>query len=200
MRASRYERGLRSRVVLLQPAVGSALAIPGMLPLDVLALHHFAPEDGVDGLMGGADDAFVTGAAGLILLNPDHQKLFFNLPPAVESIPRLQNGLRTSSLCIKAERIKVKNPHWLNGRRKIMSQEPYYELLDLGVGKQYAELLKTTGVDSVPELAERHPESLHLHLVVTNAEKKLVRKLPTPSQVAMWVQQAQKLWRPMNCG
>ena len=80
-----------------------------------------------------------------------------------------------------------------------MSQEPYYELLDLGVGKQYAELLKATGVDSVPELAERHPENLHLHLVVTNAEKKLVRKLPTPAQVAIWVQQAQKLSRPMNC-
>ena len=61
----------------MQPAVGSALAFPGMPPLDVLALHHFAPEDGVDGLMGGADDAFVTGAAGLILLNPNHQKLFF---------------------------------------------------------------------------------------------------------------------------
>lgn len=71
-----------------------------------------------------------------------------------------------------------------------MLKEQYHELLDLGVGKQYAALLKATGVDSVPELAERHPENLHLHLVVTNEEKKLVRKLPTQSQVAAWVKQA----------
>lgn len=72
-----------------------------------------------------------------------------------------------------------------------MSKEPYHELLDLVVGKKHAELLKAAGVDSVPELAERHPENLHLCLVVTNEEKKLVRKLPTLSKVAAWVQQAQ---------
>lgn len=79
-----------------------------------------------------------------------------------------------------------------------MSQEPYRELLKLGVGKQYAALLQATGVDSVPELAERHPENLHLHLVVTNEEKKLVRKLPTQSQVAVWVKQAQKFSDRVN--
>jgi hypothetical protein len=79
-----------------------------------------------------------------------------------------------------------------------MLKEQYHELLELGVGKQYAELLKATGVDSVPELAERHSENLHLHLVVTNEEKKLVRKLPTQSQVAAWVKQAQKFSCSMN--
>lgn len=52
-----------------------------------------------------------------------------------------------------------------------MSKEPYHELINLGLGKRYAELLKATGVASVPELAERHPENLHLCLVVTNEEK-----------------------------
>lgn len=71
-----------------------------------------------------------------------------------------------------------------------MSKEPHHELLNLGLGKRYAELLKATGVASVPELAERHPENLHLCLVVTNEEKKLVRKLPTLSKVAARVEQA----------
>src|SRR4051794_9081760 len=52
-----------------------------------------------------------------------------------------------------------------------------------GVETQYAELLEAAGVDSVPELAQRDPAKLFPKLVEVNAEKKLVGKLPTETQV-----------------
>ena len=64
-----------------------------------------------------------------------------------------------------------------------------------GVNTQYADLLEAAGVDSVPELAQRNPENLYKKLVETNETKKLVRKLPTPSQVEKWVNQAKELPR-----
>jgi predicted flap endonuclease-1-like 5' DNA nuclease len=64
-----------------------------------------------------------------------------------------------------------------------------------GVQKQYAELLEASGVDSIPELAQRDPTHLHPKMVAVNEQKKLVRKLPTPTQVAGWVKQAKALPR-----
>jgi len=64
-----------------------------------------------------------------------------------------------------------------------------------GVQKQYAELLEASGVDSIPELAQRDPTHLHPKLVEVNEKKKLVRKLPTQKQVKDWVAQAKKLPR-----
>jgi predicted flap endonuclease-1-like 5' DNA nuclease len=64
-----------------------------------------------------------------------------------------------------------------------------------GVGAEYAELLEASGVDSVPELAQRNAENLYAKLVETNQAKRLVRKLPTQTQVADWIAQAQRLPR-----
>ena len=64
-----------------------------------------------------------------------------------------------------------------------------------GVQKQYAELLEASGVDSIPELAQRDPSHLHPKMVEVNGTKKLVRKLPTADQVAEWVKQAKALPR-----
>ncbi len=64
-----------------------------------------------------------------------------------------------------------------------------------GVATQYAELLEATGVDTVPELAQRNPDNLYEALANTNAEKKLVRRIPPRSSVADWVQQAKTLPR-----
>ncbi len=64
-----------------------------------------------------------------------------------------------------------------------------------GVGTQYADLLECAGVDTVPELAQRKPENLHAKMSEVNTAKKLVRKLPTPSQVQDWVSQAKALPR-----
>lgn len=64
-----------------------------------------------------------------------------------------------------------------------------------GIGSEYADLLEAAGVDTVPELAQRNPENLFNKLIEVNKEKKLVRRLPTLSQVKDWVEQAKQLPR-----
>jgi len=67
-----------------------------------------------------------------------------------------------------------------------------------GVGEEYADLLEAAGVDTVVELAQRKAENLFQKMGATNAEKKLVRKLPTQAQVADWVEQAKALPRMVS--
>ena len=64
-----------------------------------------------------------------------------------------------------------------------------------GVGEDYADLLEASGVDTVPELAQRNPQNLYQKLAEVNAEKKLVRQLPGEAQVRDWVEQAKQLPR-----
>lgn len=62
-----------------------------------------------------------------------------------------------------------------------------------GVGKQFAELLKATGVDTVKELKMRNPENLCEALAATNETKALTRAIPALPQVENWIQQAKNL-------
>lgn len=64
-----------------------------------------------------------------------------------------------------------------------------------GIGSEYSDLLEAAGVDTVPELRQRNAKALYESLVKTNEEQKRVRKLPTPQQVAEWVEQAKTLPR-----
>ena len=64
-----------------------------------------------------------------------------------------------------------------------------------GIGSEYADLLEAAGVDTVVELATRNPANLYQKLVSTNMEKRLVRKVPFPSQVEYWIEQAKALPR-----
>ncbi len=64
-----------------------------------------------------------------------------------------------------------------------------------GIGSEYAQLLERAGVNTVVELAQRNPENLYARLVEINAEKSLVRQLPSQRQVAAWVEQAKTLPR-----
>lgn len=67
-----------------------------------------------------------------------------------------------------------------------------------GVGSEYADLLEAAGVDSVVELARRNPANLYQKLAAINIEKRLVRKLPFPSQVDNWIAQAKQLPRMVS--
>jgi predicted flap endonuclease-1-like 5' DNA nuclease len=67
-----------------------------------------------------------------------------------------------------------------------------------GVGEEYSDLLEAAGVDTVPELAQRKAENLHVKMEEVNAAKKLVRKTPALSVVEKWVMQAKKLPRKVN--
>jgi len=62
-----------------------------------------------------------------------------------------------------------------------------------GIGGEYAGLLEASGVDSVPELAQRKAVNLYQKIIDVNQTKKLVRKLPVQSQVANWIEQAKTL-------
>lgn len=64
-----------------------------------------------------------------------------------------------------------------------------------GVGPEYADLLEAGGVDTVVELAQRKPDNLYKKLVEANRSKKLVRRLPTLRQVAIWIEDAKKMPR-----
>ncbi len=62
-----------------------------------------------------------------------------------------------------------------------------------GVGEEYSELLEAAGVDTVKELRNRKADNLTAKMAEVNAKKKLVRQVPSASQVARWVEQAKKL-------
>lgn len=67
-----------------------------------------------------------------------------------------------------------------------------------GVSTQYADLLECSGVDTVPELAQRNAENLHTKMTEVNDDKNLVRQVPSLSQVQDWVVQAKKLPRVIS--
>lgn len=67
-----------------------------------------------------------------------------------------------------------------------------------GVAGQYAELLECAGVDTVAELAQRNPSSLHGMLEQANDKKNVVRKLPPLGIVQSWVTEAKTLPRKVN--
>jgi predicted flap endonuclease-1-like 5' DNA nuclease len=64
-----------------------------------------------------------------------------------------------------------------------------------GIAEEYSDLLESAGVDTVPELAQRRADNLFEKMKSVNAEKKLVRRLPTLAQVGDWVEQAKVLER-----
>ena len=62
-----------------------------------------------------------------------------------------------------------------------------------GVGSEFSDLLEASGVDTVRELATRVPANLHAKMTEVNADKKLVRRAPTLSEVEAWVGEANTL-------
>ena len=62
-----------------------------------------------------------------------------------------------------------------------------------GMGKEYAELLREVGVDTVKELKYRNPHKLAQSMAETNRRRKLVRFLPSVSLVTRWIEHARKL-------
>lgn len=67
-----------------------------------------------------------------------------------------------------------------------------------GIGGEYADLLECSGVDTVPELAQRNAANLHKKMQEVNEQKKLVRSLPSETQVTGWVTQAKGLDRAIH--
>jgi hypothetical protein len=66
------------------------------------------------------------------------------------------------------------------------------------VAGQYAELLGASGVDTVVELGHRNAANLAAKLEEVNAEHRHVHRVPTASEVAGWIEEANKLPRPVS--
>lgn len=67
-----------------------------------------------------------------------------------------------------------------------------------GVGRQYAELLQASGVDSVKELAQRKPDHLHEKIKESNEAKRQVHIVPNLASVTDWISEAKKLPRVVS--
>jgi predicted flap endonuclease-1-like 5' DNA nuclease len=67
-----------------------------------------------------------------------------------------------------------------------------------GVGSEFAELLEASGVDTVPELAQRNAENLAEKMVEVNDAKSLCRRTPSGADVEKWVAEAKTLPRALE--
>ncbi len=59
-----------------------------------------------------------------------------------------------------------------------------------GIGSEYSALLDGVGVGTLDQLSQREPERLHQDLTHLNDEQQIVRRLPSPEDVAAWVDRA----------
>ncbi|MBN8921086.1 MAG: DUF4332 domain-containing protein [Rhizobiales bacterium] len=62
-----------------------------------------------------------------------------------------------------------------------------------GLGRDYAELLRAAGVDTVRELKHRNKERLLKAIRDANARRGLVKLPPSEKAVSRWIEQAKKL-------
>jgi len=62
-----------------------------------------------------------------------------------------------------------------------------------GVGRQYSELLKASGVDTIKELRTRRADNLATKMSEVNAAKKLAKATPNESMIAGWIEAAKTM-------
>ena len=62
-----------------------------------------------------------------------------------------------------------------------------------GVSREYADLLRAGGIDTVKELKHRNPKNLAARMAAANKTRKLVRVLPSEKKVSRWIDQAKTL-------
>ena len=59
-----------------------------------------------------------------------------------------------------------------------------------GMGGAYCGLLRAAGIHSVAQLGEMSPEEVTGALLAVNHNRRIVRRLPSPREVELWVSQA----------
>jgi predicted flap endonuclease-1-like 5' DNA nuclease len=107
-------------------------------------------------------------------------------------------GIRTTSRLLDAakspkERKLLAERTGLEPRRILDGANLADRMRIKGVGEDYAELLRVTGVVTVNELKYRNPAKLARRMAEINAKRKLVRVLPSDRAVVRWVEQAKRL-------
>ena len=114
----------------------------------------------------------------------------------------LENAARLRAAGIRSTAMLLKRAGAPKGRRQLAQACGIAEALVLewvhladlmrvrGVAADYAELLAAAGIDTVPELKRRNAANLAARLAAVNAERGLVRLLPSEKRVAGWIAQA----------
>lgn len=67
-----------------------------------------------------------------------------------------------------------------------------------GIGSEFSELLEASGVDTVPELAQRNAANLAAKMAEINEAKKLTRRVPTEADCDKWIAEAKTLPRALE--
>lgn len=62
-----------------------------------------------------------------------------------------------------------------------------------GLGKEYAELLREVGVETVRDLRYRNPAHLAQSMAEANRKRKVVRLVPSEKAIGRWISSAKKL-------
>ncbi len=109
-----------------------------------------------------------------------------------------KNGIRTTEALLKraADRKGRKALAGVTGfsEKQILEWVNRSDLMRCkGIGGEYSDLLEAAGVDTIKELRRRNASSLTAKMVEINEKKKLVRRLPTESMVARWIDSAKEL-------
>jgi hypothetical protein len=107
-------------------------------------------------------------------------------------------GIRTTEKLLETAK-SLKGRQMLAAKTEI-DQEQLLRVANLidrmrikGVGQEYAELLEAAGVVTVKELRYRNPARLVKAMVKANANRRLVRVLPSEHTVGRWIEHAKKL-------
>ena len=64
-----------------------------------------------------------------------------------------------------------------------------------GIGPQFADLLEESGVDTIPDLAQRNAANLQKRLAQVNEARNLANRTPSLSEVERWIREAKSLPR-----
>ncbi len=79
------------------------------------------------------------------------------------------------------------------GEKQLLNWTNMADLMRVsGIGRQFAELLEASGVDTIKELRTRNPENLAEKLKQVNAEKRLSRTSPGVPMTTRWIEQASR--------
>jgi Domain of unknown function (DUF4332) len=114
-------------------------------------------------------------------------------------VPRLKSlGIRTSDKLLDAAgslrgRKIISQKTGINEKSLLCVANKIDRMRVKGVGHDYAELLHMAGVDTIRELKYRNPKRLAEAMAEANAQRKLVRVLPSVQTVKGWIEHAKKL-------
>jgi len=122
-----------------------------------------------------------------------------SLDGAVSDIANLKSaGIKTTAALLEAARTPkgrklLADKTGIDPKRLLEWANKADRMRVKGLGKEYAELLRIVGVDTVRELKYRNPGKLAEAMAAANKKRKLVRLVPTEKAVGRWIEEAKKL-------